>query len=233
MLFEQSLARGKFLKRYKRFLVDVETEDGETLTIHCPNSGSMKTCMGPQWPVLFSDSGNPKRKLRHSMEMIHNGDCWIGINTHRANGIVVEAITEGRIHQFPKYDLLKQEVPYGKNSRVDILLNIDERLCYIEVKNVTLVDENGYNTFPDAVTSRGLKHLNELEKMVSEGHRAVMFYLVQRSDGHGFRPAANIDPAYAKGLKKAITGGVEVVVYHANVTPAGIEIDREITNIQI
>ena len=233
MKFEQKLARGKFLKRYKRFLVDVETEDGQILTIHCPNSGSMKTCTGPHWPVLFSDSGNPKRKLRHSMEMIQNGACWIGINTHRANGIVVDAIKEGRIHQFPKYDLLKQEVPYGKNSRVDILLKINERLCYIEVKNVTLVDDEGFYTFPDAVTSRGLKHLNELEQMVSEGHRAVMFYLVQRSDGHGFRPAADIDPAYAKGLKKAISGGVEVVVYHADVTPGDIEIDAEITNIHI
>jgi len=229
MEFKQKLIEGRLLRRYKRFIADIELPDGRVVQAHCPNSGSMKTCLGERWPVRLSQSNNPKRKLRYTWEMVHNGICWIGINTHLANAIVAEAIGLGRIPELAGYGQLRREVRYGRNSRVDILLSQKEHHCYVEVKNVTLVEEDGYYKFPDAVTSRGLKHLGELMDMVRLGQRAVMLFLIQRSDGRSFRPAEEIDPQYAQQLRRAARAGVEILPYLAEVSPQKIEITSKIT----
>ncbi len=224
MVFPEPLLPATFLRRYKRFLVDVELADGATLTAHCPNSGSLLSCTGPGWPVLLSDSHNPKRKLRFTWEMIHNGRCWIGINTHRANALAAEAIAAGRIPELAGYPSLRREVRYGERSRVDLLLEDGERRLWVEVKNVTLVDAAGRYAFPDAPTERGRRHLAELTARVAEGDRAAMLFVVQRSDGSHFVPAADIDPDYATAIRSARNAGVDLLAWRAEVRPEGIEL---------
>lgn len=187
----------------------------------------MKTCTHPGWPVLLSESSNPSRKYKYTWEMVHNGSCWIGINTQLPNILVKEALEQNQLLEFQGYAALKTEVRYGTNSRIDLLLEYSHQLCYIEVKNVTLV-ENKFYLFPDAVTIRGQKHLDELINVIDEGHRAVMFYVIQRSDGHSFRPAAHIDPVYASKLKMAFDRGVEIFPYLAEVSPSEIKIQNRI-----
>ena len=228
MKFEQSLIPGKLIKRYKRFLADIELENGEIITAHCPNSGSMKSCQTPGWKVLLSYHNNPKRKYKYTWEMVHNGICWIGINTGLPNQIVEESIKNKTIPSLIGYIDIKREVRYGQNSRIDIYLKNETETCYVEVKNVTLVEEDHFYSFPDSVTDRGKKHLYELIDMVKQGHRAVMFYLIQRNDGTTFKPAAHIDPAYAESLKEAYEKGVEILVYQAEVKPDSITLGSEI-----
>lgn len=228
MKFLIKLLSGTLVKRYKRFLADVVLESGEEITVHCPNSGSMKSCANPGWQVLLSRSDNPKRKYPYTWEMVHNGKCWIGINTGIPNTIVAEAITEGKIKDLSGYENLTREVKYGKNSRIDILLSRGDEKCYVEVKNVSLVEEDGNYYFPDSVTERGTKHLFELTAMVNQGHRSVMFYVIQRSDGRIFMPAAHIDIKYTKALQDARANGVEIMVYQACVSPESITITHEI-----
>lgn len=218
------MIHGNFVRRYKRFLVDVELENGQVVTAHCPNSGSLASCTGPGWPVLLSDSHNPKRKLRLTWEMIDNGRCWIGINTQRANALAAEAIQKGVIPQLEGYDTIRREVRYGERSRVDLLLEGTGPACWVEVKNVTLVDGAGRYAFPDAPTERGRRHLAELSARVRLGDRAVMLFVIQRSDGDGFVPAADIDPAYTDALERARETGVEVLAWRAEIRPEGLEI---------
>jgi sugar fermentation stimulation protein A len=227
MQFAQPLLTGTLIKRYKRFLADVELEDGSVVTAHCPNSGSMKTCAEPGWAVRLSRANNPKRKLKYTWELVHNGVCWIGINTHLANKLTVEAIEKGWIPELGGYHTLRTEVKYGQNSRVDILLESESERCYVEVKNVTLVEADGVYRFPDAVTKRGLKHLHELREMKRQGHRAVMLFAIQRSDGSHFEPAAGIDPEYARALKQAHAAGVEILPYRAETDPKHIELKHK------
>ena len=224
MKFEQKLIPGTLIKRYKRFLADVKLDNGALITAHCPNSGSMKPCKEPGWKVMLSQSDNPKRKLKYTWEMVHNGVCWIGVNTHLANKLAMEAIQNGVINELQGYDNLKTEVKYGKNSRIDLLLSGNGKKCYVEVKNVTLV-ENGFYKFPDAVTTRGQKHLLELQEMMRRGHRAVMLYVIQRNDGSIFKPAADIDPVYSKYLREAYAAGVEILPYLAKVSEWEIMLD--------
>jgi sugar fermentation stimulation protein A len=224
MDFRQPLIPGILFKRYKRFLAEIKLESGEFITAHCPNSGSMKTCKEPGWKVLVSESDNPKRKLKYTWEMVHNGKCWIGINTQVPNKIASEAILNGTIPELSGYSDLKNEVKYGKNSRIDILLSGGKPDCYVEVKNVTLVEEDGYYKFPDAVTERGKKHLYEMLDMIKSGKRAVMLYVIQRSDGTIFKPAYDIDPVYGKSLKEVHQQGIEILAYRADVTPERIEL---------
>jgi len=228
MRFETPLTPGKLIKRYKRFLADIELENGDIITAHCPNSGSMKSCQYPGWKVMLSYHDNPKRKYQYTWEMVHNGICWIGINTGIPNQIVEEAIKQKEIPALNGYNEIKREVPYGKNSRIDIYLKNARQICYIEVKNVTLVEDDHFYSFPDSVTVRGKKHLYELIDMVKQGYRAVMFYVIQRSDGTTFKPAAHIDPAYAESLKEAYEKGVEILVYQAEVKPDSIVLRNEI-----
>jgi len=227
MKFDQELLPGTLIKRYKRFLADVKLDSGEVVTAHCPNSGSMKTCNEPSWKVLLSESSNPKRKLKYTWEMVHNRICWIGINTHLANKLAVEAIKNGIIKELQGYEELRTEVNYGKNSRVDILLSSGEKKCYIEVKNVTLVEDDIFK-FPDSVTIRGQKHLHELMDMIKQGHRAVMLYAVQRTDAAAFEPAKEIDPVYAGTLKKAHEQGLEILPYKAHLSPQEIYLENQI-----
>lgn len=225
--FNAPLIPGILLKRYKRFLADIKLDDGRFITAHCPNSGSMKTCKEPGWRVLVSDSNNAKRKLRYTWELVHNGTCWIGINTQRPNHIAREAIEKGKIPELCGYTEIRSEAPYGRNSRIDLLLTRPEQTCFVEVKNVTLVEKDHF-LFPDAVTTRGQKHLDELMAMVKEGHRAVMLFVIQRKDGNIFMPAADIDPVYAARLEEAHHNGVEILPWLADVSPEKIELDKPV-----
>jgi sugar fermentation stimulation protein A len=217
MKFETALIKGKLIKRYKRFLADVELENGEVVTAHCANSGSMLSVKEAGSTVWLSPSNNPKRKLKFTWELIEVGGFNVGINTGHPNKIVEEAILAGQIEELNGYGSLRREVKYGQNSRIDVLLEDDDKpKCYVEVKNVTL--KRGENAdFPDAVTSRGAKHLRELGDMVEEGHRAVMFYLVQRGDCKVMDIARDIDPTYDEELKTALKRGVEVICYQCDV----------------
>jgi len=210
------------IRRYKRFLADVELSDGSMVTAHCPNSGSMAGCLGAGRAVRLSTSDNPARKYRHTWELVHNGRCWIGINTARTNAVVEEGIRSGTIAELAGFDDLRREVRLGAQSRIDLLLGRAGDRTWIEVKSVTMVDAAGRYAFPDAVTSRGARHLRELAGAVAAGDRAVMLYLVQRSDGRGFTAADDIDPGYGDELRRAVDGGVEVLAYRADVSPEEI-----------
>jgi sugar fermentation stimulation protein A len=217
--FEQPLRAGRLIKRYKRFMADVELDDGEVITAHCPNSGSMATCKDPGQPVRLLYVDSPKRKLKYSWELYHSGQGWVGINTQRPNALVAEAIEAGEVPELRGYGGLRREVKYGQNSRVDILLEGEgQRPCFVEVKNCTLLAPDGRIRFPDAVTERGRKHLDELIQTVQEGNRAVMFFLVNREDGDGFGPADHIDPAYGRRLREAAEAGVELLAYRTRIS---------------
>lgn len=219
MRFSTPLIPAKLIRRYKRFLADVELDNGETITVHCANPGSMMGLAEPGAEVWLSDSNNPKRKLRYSWELVQVGDGLVGINTAHPNRIVEEAVLGSRISEIAGYGGLRREVKYGENSRIDLLLeDADKGLCYVEVKNITLMRTPGLAEFPDAKTARGAKHLAELSAMVEQGHRAVMFYLVQRQDCDRFTIAGDIDPTYATAFAEATRKGVEVVCYHCHIS---------------
>jgi len=213
MHFPHPLITGTLVQRYKRFLADVELDDGRTVTAHCPNTGGMSTCAEPGWKVALSPATNPKRKSAYTWELVHNGRCWICVNTLIANRVAAEAIAGGRIPELTGYSEILRERTISPGCRIDLELRRSNETCLVEVKNVTLVGEDGAYCFPDAVTERGLKHLRELSAAVNKGRRAVMLYVIQRSDGQGFRPAWEVDPDYAGGLKKAVADGVEVLAY--------------------
>src|SRR5690606_28073786 len=212
MRFEDVLVPATLVRRYKRFLADVELETGEIVTAHCANSGSMMGLAVPGSRVWLSPNRNPKAKLDWRWEMEECEGVLVGINTSHPNRIVEEAVRAGRIAELTGYESLRREVPYGKNSRIDLLLEGEKGTCFVEVKNVTLRRGNKAE-FPDAVTARGAKHLDELAEQVALGHRAVMLYLIQRSDCETFSVAGDIDPAYAAALARATAAGVEAYAY--------------------
>jgi sugar fermentation stimulation protein A len=214
---------GTLIKRYKRFLADVELDDGTVITAHCPNTGRMTTCAEPGWRVALSVSDNPKRKYRHTWELVHNGQCWICVNTGRANQMAFEAVSKDWIPELAGYAEVLREQTFG-NSRFDLLLRRGHNLCYVEVKNVTLLADDGCYAFPDAVTERGRKHLKELVEVVKAGHRAAMLYVIARSDGITFRAAHEIDPGYFQALGNAIAAGVEVHAWRADVSPGKLHL---------
>jgi len=227
MKFPQALQGGRLLRRYKRFLADVELDDGETVTAHCPNSGSMLGLCAEGSPVWLSTSDNPKRKLAQTLELVEADGTLVGVNTHRANAIAEEAVRQGEIPELTGYGSLRREVKYAGNSRIDLLLEDEAKApCYVEVKSVTLRrnsdEKKGIAEFPDAVTARGAKHLHALAEMVREGARAVMLYLVQRGDCGEFCLAADIDPAYAESFEQARAVGVEILCYDCKLSPVGI-----------
>lgn len=224
MEFPDPLIRGTLIKRYKRFLADVALEDGSEVTAHCANSGTMLTVNEPGSEVWLSPARNPDRKLKYTWELIRVGGALVGINTQHPNRIVQEAIEGGVPKELQGYGSLRREVKYGRNSRIDILLEDAARpQCFVEVKNVTM-KRGEVAEFPDAVTARGTKHLHELADQVADGHRAVMFYLVQRPDCSAFALAGDIDPAYADALEKARAAGVEVVAYGCHVGTVGVRV---------
>ncbi len=225
MHFDSHLIYGTLIKRYKRFLADITLSNGDTITVHCPNSGSMKGCSSPGSKVCLSISDNPKRKYPHTLELVQENNTWVGVNTSLTNKLVVEGIRNGHIPELLPFDNLKQEIKTSANSRLDILLENGTQKTYVEVKNCSLV-ENGTAMFPDAVTVRGTKHLNELATLIEQGHKGVIFFLVQRNDATNFKPAGHIDPEYARTLEQVAKKGVKILVYQATVTPEKIEIEQ-------
>ncbi len=240
MKFQDPLIRGTLIKRYKRFLTDVELDTGEVVVAHCANPGSMLSLLEEGAEVWLSPARNPDRKLKYTWEMIRIGNglagdlpgALVGLNTHMANKIVEQAIEDGLIPELSGYETLRREVKYGKNSRIDILLeSTGIPMCYVEIKSVTMSRRDKSQKlaeFPDSVTARGTKHLQELSDQVRGGKRAVMFYLVQRADCDEFAVAGDIDPAYAAALDAAKSAGVEALCYGCTVTPDAIKITRKL-----
>lgn len=228
MQFAEPLSRGRLIKRYKRFLADIRFDDGAEVTAHCPNPGSMLSVSDPGATVWLSRSDNPKRKLAHTLELIETPGGLVGVNPNRANEIVREAIAGGHIAALAEYTTIRREVRYGTNSRIDLLLEDDNRPdCYVEVKSVTMRRDNGavgLGEFPDAVTKRGAKHLGELSDMAADGARAVMLFLAQRADCGRFAVAADIDPGYAAAFGQAAAAGVEMLAFRCAVSPEGIAV---------
>ena len=226
MQFEK-LIKGKLVKRYKRFLADIILEDGQEITAHVPNSGAMTSCIEDNCDVWVSFHDNPKRKLKYTLELTKMSENLICTNTGVANKIAIEAIENSTIKELQGYTSLKPEQKYGQNSRIDILLENENQKCYVEVKSVSLkINDN--LAFPDSVTSRGTKHLNELYDMVKDGHRAVMLYVVQRTDDLPFRLACEIDKKYCEAFAEVTKKGVEVLVYQSNISLEKIEIKRKL-----
>jgi sugar fermentation stimulation protein A len=223
------LIPGVLVKRYKRFLADVRLETGEIVTAHCPNSGSMKACADPGRPVYLSRATNPKRKLAYTWELIRMPDSLVGVNTLLPNRLVRKAIACGQIEPLRGYPEIKREVGIGGRSRIDLMLSGgDLPRCYVEVKNCTWV-QGGLARFPDAVTERGRKHMAALQDLVAQGFRAAVFFLIQRMDAKTFRPARELDPAYADALGNAAAAGVKVLAYDVDLTLEYIEIRQPVT----
>ncbi|MCU4166591.1 DNA/RNA nuclease SfsA [Carboxylicivirga caseinilyticus] len=226
MKFDTPLIHGRLIKRYKRFLSDILLDNGEIVVAHCTNSGSMKTCLEENAEVYLSPAKDPKRKTRYTWEMIKINNQWVGINTLHPNQIAFEAIKNNEIPELSNYDHVQREVKVG-NSRIDIMAQSKDETCFIEVKNVTMkVDNNAL--FPDAVTTRGKKHLNELIQLKKEGLRTVMLYIIQRMDVESFGPAEAIDPEYAQTLRLAYEKGVEIIPLQVRVSPTEIRIEKKL-----
>jgi len=231
MNYPSPLVRGTLIRRYKRFLADIRLDSGVVVTAHCANPGSMLGLAAPESEVWLSANTNPKAKLDWRWQLIRVDGHLVGINTAHPNDIAAEAIAAGQIAELTGYARQRREVPYGRNSRIDILLEDADcpprrPSCYLEIKCVTLRRPGGPHPmaaeFPDAVTKRGTKHLAELVEMAAAGHRAMMLYLVLRADCDHFRVAADIDPAYAEALETATAQGVEAICYDCQVTRDGI-----------
>lgn len=216
------LTEGRLLRRYQRFLADVQLADGSIVVAHCPNTGSMLGCKTPGSKVWLSASTNPKRKLAWTWELVEVDGIKIGIHTGRSNHLVKEALEAKLLDTLNPYTHIRTEVPYGKNSRIDLLLQ-GENLpdCYIEVKNVTLA-QGTTAYFPDAITERGTKHLQEMTEMVRQGARAILIFCVQRENITQVQPADTIDPQYGQTLRHALANGVEAIALQANITPRSI-----------
>ena len=234
MRLPSPLLRGRLVKRYKRFLADIALDDGAAITAHCANPGSMMGIAQEGARVWVSEHHGAKRKLPYSWEIVEIGNTLIPINTTNPNKIAAEAIEAGVIPELAGYAEMRREVKYGEASRIDLLLQSGRRgaPCYVEVKNVHLSREAGLAEFPDSVTKRGAKHLVELSAMAATGARAVMLFIVQRSDCARFRPAADLDPAYAQALTDAINAGVETLCYDCEVTTSEVVL-RKALEIQL
>jgi sugar fermentation stimulation protein A len=222
--------KGVLLQRYKRFLADIETPEGEQITVHCPNPGAMTGCSKPGSQVRCSSSDNPKRKLRHTLEMIRVGRSWVGLQPMHANRLVKSALEVGAIDKLRGYRELRPEIKVHGGSRLDFRLRDHPRRneeAYIEVKSVTLADR-GIARFPDAVTTRGRRHMDTLAQLKSRGARAVVLFIVQRVDCDAMEPADAIDPEYASALRRACAVGVEAIALQARVTARAIHLEREL-----
>ena len=217
------LVHGTLLKRYQRFKADVRLRNNHIVTALCTNTGRMLTCSEPGRPVYLSRHNKKERKLKYTWEMIEMPSSLVGINTSIPNMLVKASIKRGKVPELSGFNSIRSEVRYGKNSRIDLLLEEDGKRCFVEIKNCTLV-KDGVAYFPDAVTSRGLKHLKELRQQVLLGDRAVMFYIVQRMDARLFKPADFIDHAYGRELRKVIKKGVEIIVYDTILDLEGIKL---------
>lgn len=233
MRLPSPLVRGTLIQRYKRFLADVRLDDGRLVTATCPNTGSMVGLKAPGSVVWLSENDSPTRKYRHTWELVEadlgKGPVLVGINTGHPNKLVAEAIAGGCVEQLTGYAGLRREVKYGRNSRIDLLLECADRgLCYVEVKNVHLSRRHGLAEFPDSVTERGVKHLREMSDMVQAGHRAVMVYLIQRGDAKKLAFARDVDPGYGEAFDRAMQAGVEAIALRCRMSTEEIVVDRTI-----
>ena len=224
MNITQPILSGTLLRRYKRFLADVQLEDGSEITVHCPNPGRMIGCSTPGSPVFLRDSQNAKRKLAYTLQTIEEAGTLINVDTGLPNACTEEAILAQKIPSLEGYESLRREVKYGESSRIDILLEDPNRgRCYVEVKSATMAQDS-IALFPDAVSARALKHLDELIRVVEEGDRGVIFFFISRSDVTSFAPADDIDPKYGAKLRKAVERGVEALAWTATVKPTSLEV---------
>ncbi len=226
MKFTAALQRGILLRRYKRFLADVELDSGERITAHCPNTGAMTGCAEPGRPVWLSHSDSKTRKYPHTWELVDTETGMACVHAARANKVVLEAVREARIEQLAGYSELRSEVKYGAGSRADLLLSDAERRCYVEVKSVTLHTGAGSGAFPDAVSTRAARHLQELQTVVENGERAVIFFCVFHRGIRRVRAAAEIDPDYASALSRALAAGVEAMAWSAEISPQQIRLQE-------
>jgi sugar fermentation stimulation protein A len=230
MKFETPLIEGRLIARYKRFFADVELPNGEIITAHCANTGSMSGLKDQGNRAWVSPVNNPKRKLQYDWHLVEAGSALVGINTSWPNKIVEEALKVDKIAELSGYEKIRREVKYGENSRIDFLLESEDRApCYVEVKSITFSRTQGLAEFPDAKTARGTKHLREMTTMVEAGARAVMLYIVQRNDCDHFQIAADVDPEYQQVLTKAQLAGVESLCYACHMSPEEIRVSHAIT----
>ncbi len=227
MYFENKLITGLFIKRYKRFFVDVRINN-EIITAHCPNTGSMFGLLRKGNKVWLSESKNPKRKLKFTLEIIEEGKSKVGINTHLTNKIVLNALQNNLINDFKNISEIKTEIKFGENTRFDFLLINKKDKIFVEVKNVTLSRKNGLAEFPDAVTTRGLKHINELIKASKKNYKIYILYLIQRDDCEIFSIASDIDPNYANALKSAVKKKLNILCYDCKFSAKGIKLNKKI-----
>jgi len=213
------LISGRLIKRYKRFLADVELDTGERVTAHCPNTGAMTACSEPGSKVFLSYHDNPRRKLKYTWELIEMPTSMVGVNTLVPNRLVYHSLKTGQIKRFSAYDQVKSEVKVGDKHRLDLMISKNgSDPCYIEIKNCSLVQDQ-VAFFPDAVTVRGRNHLTALQQLAADGFRTVMFFLINRMDARIFKPADHIDPAYGKELRNAHASGIEIMVYDVLIDP--------------
>lgn len=229
MRFQTPLIPATLIKRYKRFLADVRLEDGRVVTAHCPNPGSMLGLRDEGTKVWLEPNDDPKKKLKFGWRLVEQNGHFISIDTGLANKVVGEALNAQSIPELAAYSSIKPEVKYGQNSRIDFLLtDPNQPDAYIEVKSVTLLRQGSTAEFPDSVTARGAKHLQDLIEVKRQGHRAVMLYLVQRTDCDHFKLGADLDPKYALGFDEARAAGVEILCYATNINPSELTIDKAI-----
>ena len=228
MKFPKKLIKATILKRYKRFLSDIKLDSNEIVCAHVPNTGSMTKCWAENWDAYISKSDDPKRKLKYTLELTHNGKSFICVNTGIANKIAKEALENGVIKELADYQNIKPEQKI-LDSRLDFYLTGEDMAdAFVEVKNVTLKDDKTTALFPDAVTTRGQKHLVDLMKIKKMGHRAVMLYVVNREDVSSFSPAIDIDPKYSQLLKEAKDAGVEILAYQALINESEIKLVKSL-----
>ena len=227
MKFNETLIAGEFIKRYKRFFVDVKIGKEEVVA-HCPNTGSMMGLIKKGNKVWLSKSNNPKRKLKYTLQIIEDQNTKVGINTHLTNKIVLHALNNKKIESFKNIKYIKQEVNFGKNTRFDFMVSDEKKKSFIEVKNVTLSRKKSVAEFPDAVTSRGLKHIKELIKAKKKGFDIYLLFLIQRDDCNNFNLAKDLDPDYCELLIKAVKKNLNVLCYDCKFSSKGIKLNRKI-----
>ncbi len=232
MRFPTPLVPARLIRRYKRFLADCTLEDGREITAHCANPGSMLGLAEPGIKIWLEPNNDPEKKLKYGWRLVdHENGHFTGVDTSVPNKALRSALEAGEVSELAAYQTVRPEVKYGENSRIDFLLTQPGLPdAYVEVKSVTLSRQPGLAEFPDSVTARGTKHLGELEAMAQQGHRAIMLYLVQRTDCHRFALAADIDPTYAAAFDAAQAQGVERLIYGTRISPEGIELDDRLAS---
>ncbi len=227
MKFNKKLLQGTLVKRYKRFFVDIKYKN-KTITAHCPNSGSMMGLLNKGNNVWFSESDNPKRKLKYTLQIVVVNNIPVGINTHLSNKIVLESLINKKIKNLIRFTNIKSEAKFSDNTRFDFLISNNKEKCFLEVKNVTLLRQDNIAEFPDAITSRGTKHLKELIKAKRKGYESYMLYLIQRDDCNFFKIANDIDEEYKNTFDEALNNGVKMLCYDCKLNNEEIIINNQI-----